>query len=83
MDDRKRESMIAYLRRRMAQVGIKVADFAAALAEDRGAAAIGALSQRFWRYVGWQRSYAAMAQASHQRRTVFGAFCCKPLLDIG
>jgi DNA-binding protein H-NS len=35
MDERKRESMVAYLRRRMAQVGIKVADLAAALAEDR------------------------------------------------
>ena len=35
MDERKRDSMIAYLRRRMAQVGIKVADLAAALADDR------------------------------------------------
>ncbi|QCP54242.1 H-NS histone family protein [Trinickia violacea] len=35
MDERKRDSMVAYLRRRMAQVGIKVADLAAALAEDR------------------------------------------------
>ena len=35
MDERKRDSMIAYLRRRMAQVGIKAADLAAALAEDR------------------------------------------------
>jgi DNA-binding protein H-NS len=35
MDERKRESMIAYLRRRMAQVGIKVGDLAAAIAEDR------------------------------------------------
>ncbi|MBP0591606.1 H-NS histone family protein [Paraburkholderia sp. LEh10] len=35
MDERKRESMIAYLRRRMAQVGIKVGDLAVALAEDR------------------------------------------------
>ncbi|MEI6001231.1 H-NS histone family protein [Paraburkholderia bengalensis] len=35
MDERKRDSMIAYLRRRMAQVGIKAADLAVALAEDR------------------------------------------------
>jgi DNA-binding protein H-NS len=35
MDERKRDSMIAYLRRRMAEVGIKVADLATALAEDR------------------------------------------------
>ncbi|MFC0397887.1 H-NS family nucleoid-associated regulatory protein [Paraburkholderia rhizosphaerae] len=35
MDERKRESMIAYLRRRMAKVGMKAADVAAALAEDR------------------------------------------------
>jgi DNA-binding protein H-NS len=35
MDERKRDSMIAYLRRRMAQVGIKAVDLAAALAEDR------------------------------------------------
>lgn len=35
MDERKRESMVAYLRRRMAQVGIKVGDLAAAIAEDR------------------------------------------------
>jgi DNA-binding protein H-NS len=35
MDERKRDSMIAYLRRRMAQVGIKVADLAVALAEER------------------------------------------------
>jgi DNA-binding protein H-NS len=35
MDERKRDSMIAYLRRRMAQVGIKVGDLAAALAEER------------------------------------------------
>ena len=35
MDERKRDSMIAYLRRRMAQVGIKVTDLAAAVAEDR------------------------------------------------
>ncbi|AUT60127.1 MULTISPECIES: H-NS family nucleoid-associated regulatory protein [Paraburkholderia] len=35
MDERKRDSMIAYLRGRMAKVGIKVADLAAALAEER------------------------------------------------
>ncbi|CAB3745669.1 H-NS family nucleoid-associated regulatory protein [Paraburkholderia humisilvae] len=35
MDERKRESMIAYLRRRMAKVGMKAADVAAALAEER------------------------------------------------
>jgi DNA-binding protein H-NS len=35
MDERKRESMIAYLRGRMAKVGIRMADVAAALAEDR------------------------------------------------
>jgi DNA-binding protein H-NS len=34
MDERKRESMILYLRRRMAQVGIKISDVAAALAEE-------------------------------------------------
>ncbi|MEM5389404.1 H-NS family nucleoid-associated regulatory protein [Paraburkholderia phymatum] len=35
MDERKRDSMIAYLRRRMAQVGIKITDLTAALAEER------------------------------------------------
>lgn len=35
MDERKRDSMIAYLRGRMAKVGIKVTDLAAALAEER------------------------------------------------
>ncbi|WP_460900267.1 H-NS family nucleoid-associated regulatory protein [Paraburkholderia jirisanensis] len=35
MDERKRDSMIAYLRRRMSQVGIKVGDLAAALSEER------------------------------------------------
>ena len=35
MDERKRDSMVAYLRRRMAQVGIKVSDLAAAVAEER------------------------------------------------
>jgi len=37
MDERKRDSMIAYLRRRMAQVGIKVTDLAAAIGEERRA----------------------------------------------
>jgi DNA-binding protein H-NS len=37
MDERKRDSMIAYLRRRMAQVGIKVTDLASALGEERRA----------------------------------------------
>ncbi|ACC71347.1 H-NS family nucleoid-associated regulatory protein [Paraburkholderia phymatum] len=37
MDERKRDSMIAYLRRRMAQVGIKATDLAAALAQERRA----------------------------------------------
>jgi DNA-binding protein H-NS len=37
MDERKRDSMIAYLRRRMAQVGIKVTDLAASLGEERRA----------------------------------------------
>jgi DNA-binding protein H-NS len=35
MDEQKRQSMIAYLRRKMAKVGIKVADVAAAIAEER------------------------------------------------
>jgi len=35
MDERKRESMIAYLRRRMAKVGMKAADIAAALKEEQ------------------------------------------------
>jgi DNA-binding protein H-NS len=35
MDERKRESMIAYLRGRMAKVGMKAADLAAALKEDQ------------------------------------------------
>jgi DNA-binding protein H-NS len=35
MDEQKRQSMIAYLRRKMTKVGIKVADLAAAIAEDR------------------------------------------------
>ncbi|MEM5342611.1 H-NS family nucleoid-associated regulatory protein [Paraburkholderia azotifigens] len=37
MDERKRDSMIAYLRRRMAQVGLKVTDLATALADERRA----------------------------------------------
>ncbi|SDI70857.1 DNA-binding protein H-NS [Paraburkholderia steynii] len=35
MDERKRDSMVAYLRRRMAEVGIELDDLAAALAEDQ------------------------------------------------
>jgi DNA-binding protein H-NS len=35
MDERKRESMIAYLRGRMAKVGMKAADLAAAIKEDQ------------------------------------------------
>lgn len=35
MDEQKRQSMIAYLRRKMAKVGIKVGDVAAAIAEER------------------------------------------------
>ena len=35
MDEQKRQSMIAYLRRKMTKVGIKVGDLAAAIAEDR------------------------------------------------
>jgi len=35
MDEQKRQSMIAYLRRKMAKVGIKVRDVAAAIAEER------------------------------------------------
>ncbi|ASL47833.1 hypothetical protein bAD24_III10580 [Burkholderia sp. AD24] len=35
MDERKRDSIVAYLRRRMAEVGIKVDDVAAAIAEDQ------------------------------------------------
>ncbi|CAG9242124.1 H-NS family nucleoid-associated regulatory protein [Paraburkholderia caribensis] len=35
MDERKRDSMVAYLRRRMAEVGIELGDLAAALAEDQ------------------------------------------------
>jgi len=35
MDEQKRLSMIAYLRRKMTTVGIKVADLKAAIAEDR------------------------------------------------
>ena len=35
MDERKRDSMIAYLRHRMAQVGMKVSDLRAAIAEDQ------------------------------------------------
>ncbi|ACC75794.1 H-NS family nucleoid-associated regulatory protein [Paraburkholderia phymatum] len=34
MDERKRDSMVAYLRRRMADVGIELDDLAAAIAED-------------------------------------------------
>lgn len=36
MDEQKRQSMIAYLRSKMAKVGIKVGDVAAAIAEERG-----------------------------------------------
>ncbi|SKD04112.1 H-NS histone family protein [Burkholderia sp. CF099] len=35
MDERKRDSMVAYLRRRMAEVGIEPDDLAAAIAEDQ------------------------------------------------
>ena len=35
MDERKRDSMVAYLRRRMSEVGIKPDDLAAAIAEDQ------------------------------------------------
>jgi DNA-binding protein H-NS len=35
MDEQKRQSMIAYLRRKMAKVGIKVGDVAAAIADER------------------------------------------------
>lgn len=35
MDEQKRLSMIAYLRRKMTTVGIKVSDLKAAIAEDR------------------------------------------------
>jgi DNA-binding protein H-NS len=35
MDERKRDSIVAYLRRRMAEVGIEVDDVAAAIAEDQ------------------------------------------------
>jgi len=35
MDERKRESMVAYLRRRMAEFGIEPDDIAASLAADR------------------------------------------------
>ena len=34
MDERKRDSIVAYLRRRMSEVGIKPDDLAAAIAED-------------------------------------------------
>ncbi|BFG77792.1 hypothetical protein PTKU46_58250 [Paraburkholderia terrae] len=34
MDERKRDSIVAYLRRRMAEVGIEIADVAKAIAED-------------------------------------------------
>lgn len=34
MDERKRDSIVAYLRRRMAEVGIGIDDLAAAIAED-------------------------------------------------
>jgi DNA-binding protein H-NS len=35
MDEQKRQSMIAYLRRKMAKIGIKVGYVAAAIAEER------------------------------------------------
>jgi DNA-binding protein H-NS len=35
MDERKRDSMVAYLRRRMSEVGIEPDDLAAAIAEDQ------------------------------------------------
>lgn len=35
MDEQKRQSMIAYLRRKMTKVGIKLGDVAAAIAEER------------------------------------------------
>ncbi|WP_090865446.1 H-NS histone family protein [Paraburkholderia diazotrophica] len=38
MDQRKRDSIVAYLRRRMAEVGIDLDDVAAAIAQDENAA---------------------------------------------
>ena len=35
MDERKRDSMVAYIRRRMAEVGIELDDLAAAIAKDQ------------------------------------------------
>lgn len=35
MDERKRDSIVAYLRRRMSDVGIELDDLAAAIAEDQ------------------------------------------------
>ncbi|EUC16585.1 H-NS family nucleoid-associated regulatory protein [Paraburkholderia hospita] len=35
MDERKRDSIVAYLRRRMAEVGIELDDLAAAIAQDQ------------------------------------------------
>ncbi|MBN3762336.1 H-NS family nucleoid-associated regulatory protein [Burkholderia sp. Ac-20365] len=35
MDERKRDSMVAYLRRRMAEVGIELDDLATAIGEDK------------------------------------------------
>jgi DNA-binding protein H-NS len=35
MDERKRDSMVAYLRRRMQEFGIKAADLASAIASDQ------------------------------------------------
>jgi DNA-binding protein H-NS len=35
MDERKRDSIVAYIRRRMAEVGMELDDLAAAIAEDQ------------------------------------------------
>ncbi|WP_341318938.1 H-NS histone family protein [Paraburkholderia sp. IMGN_8] len=47
MDERKRDSMIAYLRRRMEEFGIKPEDLASALASEQSGRAAGQNAERY------------------------------------
>ncbi|MEX3934429.1 H-NS family nucleoid-associated regulatory protein [Paraburkholderia phymatum] len=48
MDQRKRDSIVAYLRRRMAEVGIDLDDVAAAIAQDENAARYRSATGETW-----------------------------------
>jgi DNA-binding protein H-NS len=80
MDERKRDSMIAYLRRRMAQVGIKVSDLAAAVAEDRRrqkSVRYGSATGETWNGSGDQPQWLKQAMSAGQSLEHF-AISAKP-----